>query len=83
MAVVLLSNLVFNKRLLCDVVAGEKETVLNRCLSGRIDVSREILVRGLGRVDEGNPLMQHQIEAQKAAAGLWRNPACQLDFDHC
>lgn len=83
MGVILLSNLVFGKRLLCDVVPGEKETVLNNCLSGRKNIAREILTRGFGRVDENSPLMPFQVEAQKAAAGLWRNPDCRLDFDRC
>lgn len=83
MGSILLGNLVRDKRLLCDVAAGEKETVLNNCLSGKTNVAREILSRGFGWVDTSSPLIGFQLEGQAKAAGLWRNPDCKLDVARC
>lgn len=83
MGAVLLGNLVRDKRLLCDIVPGEKETVLTNCLSGKADVAREILSRGFGRVNENSPLISFQRDGQTKKAGMWRNPDCLVDFDHC
>jgi endonuclease YncB( thermonuclease family) len=83
LAAILLGNLVRGRKLLCTVVPGEKETVLERCGSGNKDVAAEILTKGFGHVGEGSPLAAFQAEGQKTGAGLWRNPDCKLDFDHC
>ena len=83
MASVLLNNLVRGKRLLCDVVAGNKETVLNRCASGNKDVAAEIIAHGLGRAGADDALSSGEELARKKKAGLWANPACALDFATC
>jgi endonuclease YncB( thermonuclease family) len=82
MAVILLGNLVRGKKLLCNAIPGEKETVLRNCQSGVKDVASEIIASGLGKTDaEG--LQSTQQLARKKRAGLWRNPDCTVDFDHC
>jgi hypothetical protein len=80
---ILLGNLVRDKKLLCDIVPGDKEIVLNRCASANKDVAQEILTHGFGRVSDDSPLVAFQLDGQKIGAGLWRNPDCKLDFDKC
>lgn len=82
-AVVLLNNLVRGKRLLCDIRQGEKEILLDRCESGTREIAAEIIGHGLGRAQGDGPLMTVEQLARKKHAGLWRNPDCALDFDHC
>jgi len=36
-----------------------------------------------GRTDAEGPLKSSQELARKKKAGLWNNPACLADFDHC
>jgi endonuclease YncB( thermonuclease family) len=82
-AAILLGNLVRDKKLLCDVISGGKEVVLNRCASGNKDVAGEILSKGFGRVNDDSPLLPFQAESRKNGNGLWRDPNCKLDFDKC
>lgn len=82
-AAVLLGNLVRGKRLLCDLASGDKENVLDRCESGTRDVAAEILASGLGRTDAEGILRTAQELARRRQAGLWKNPQCVIDFDHC
>lgn len=83
LAGILLGNLVRGKRLLCDVAAGEKETVLNRCQSGLRNIASEIVVNGFGRADGDGALASTEELARSKQTGLWRNPDCVADFDHC
>jgi endonuclease YncB( thermonuclease family) len=83
MAGILLGNLVRSKRLLCDVAAGARETVLSRCQSSTKDVAAEIVANGYGRADGEGSLASIEELARTNRAGLWRNPDCVIDFDHC
>lgn len=83
MAAIFLGNLVRGKRLLCDVAAGEKETVLGRCQSGMRNLASEIVASGFGRADGDGALATIEELARTNRSGLWRNPACVTDFDHC
>ena len=82
-AAIFLGNLVRGKRLLCDVATGEKETVLGRCQSGTRNVASEIVANGFGRADSDGPLATLEELARTNRSGLWRNPDCVADFDHC
>jgi endonuclease YncB( thermonuclease family) len=83
MAGIFLGNLVRGKRLLCDVAAGAKETVLTRCQTATKDLAVEIVANGYGRADTDGLLTSTEELARSKRAGLWRNPDCVLDFDHC
>jgi endonuclease YncB( thermonuclease family) len=83
LAGVLLGNLVRSTRLLCEVAPSASETVLRRCRSGTKDVAREIVAAGFGRADGDSTLTGVEALARSNKAGLWRNPACLSDFDHC
>lgn len=83
MAAILLGNLVRSRRLLCDVVASDKETILSRCQSGTKDVASEIVGNGFGRADSDGTLDSTEQLARTKRSGLWRNPDCLVDFDHC
>lgn len=83
MAGIFLGNLVRGKRLLCDVAAGDRETVLSRCQSSTKDVAAEIVANGYGRADTDGPLASMEQLARIKRAGLWRNSDCVVDFDHC
>jgi endonuclease YncB( thermonuclease family) len=83
MAGIFLGNLVRGKRLLCDVTAGAGETVLDRCQSTTKDLAAEIVANGYGRADGDGSLATMEELARTKRAGLWRNPDCIVDFDHC
>lgn len=83
LAGVLLGNLVRNTRLLCNVTPSGTETVLGRCQSRTKDIAREIVAAGFGRADGDSTLASIEALARSDKAGLWRNPACLADFDHC
>ncbi|MBL0370546.1 hypothetical protein JJB09_00765 [Rhizobium sp. KVB221] len=83
MAAINLGNLVRGNRLLCDVTADDKETILSNCLSKTRNIGTEIVARGYGRADGEGPLAEIQLDAQRNGSGLWRNPACKIDFDNC
>jgi endonuclease YncB( thermonuclease family) len=83
LAGIFLGNLVRGKRLLCDVVAGDKETVLGRCQSGLRNIAAEIVAKGFGRADGDDALTSTEELARSKQVGLWRNPDCVADFDHC
>ena len=83
MAAILLSNLVRGKRLLCDIAPGPKATTLNDCQSGAKNIAAEIISNGLARTDAAGLLQTAQDLARKKRTGLWRNPDCAIDFDHC
>ncbi len=82
-AAILLGNLVRGKRLLCDVIYGEKETTLSRCLSGKTDIAGEVVAEGFGQAESGSPLKEAEERARASRLGVWRNPDCIDDFDHC
>lgn len=82
-AAIFLGNLVRSKRMLCDVVAGGKVTILRRCQTGRRDIAAEIVGSGFGRTEGGGPISTTEQLARKKRSGLWRNPDCLLDFDRC
>ena len=84
MASIFLGNLVRGKRLLCDLSQAGNRVVLSHCVIGSRDVAAAILNQGFGKAEGDEALVAIQAEAQKAAAkGLWRNPKCIADFDHC
>lgn len=84
MAAIFLGNLVRGKRLLCDVVQGEKKMKLSHCVIGSRDVAAAIISQGYGMAVNDQTLLSAQAAAQKLAAkGLWRNPQCSTDFDNC
>lgn len=83
LAGILLGNLVRSTRLLCEVAPSTSETVLKRCQSRSKDVAREIIAAGFGRADGDSTLESVEALARTNKAGLWRNPACLADFDHC
>lgn len=80
---ILLGNLVRSTRLLCDITPSGAETVLQRCQSRSRDIAKEILAAGFGRADGDSTLASIEALARSNKAGLWRNPACLADFDHC
>lgn len=82
-AAVLLGNLVRGKRLLCEVVPGEKFTTLRRCQSGRRDIAAEIVSNGFGRSKDDDTMITIEQLARRNHSGIWRNPACIADFDRC
>jgi endonuclease YncB( thermonuclease family) len=84
MASIFLGNLVRSKRMLCDVGPAGATVLLSRCVIGSHDVSLAIIANGYGMAEADKGLLAAQVEAQKAARlGLWRNPLCTTDFDHC
>jgi len=83
LAGILLGNLIRSTRLLCEAVPSPSETVLKRCQSGTKDVAREIVATGFGRADGDGTLTSVEALARANKVGLWRNPACLADFDHC
>lgn len=84
MASIFLGNLVRGKRLLCDVVQGEKKMTLSNCVIGSRDVASAIVSQGYGMAQGDETLLSVQSDAQRLAAkGLWRNPKCAADFDNC
>jgi endonuclease YncB( thermonuclease family) len=84
MASIFLGNLVRGKRMLCDIVQGEKKMTLSHCVIGQRDVAAAIVSQGYGMAANDDTLLSVQADAQNLAAkGLWRNPKCAADFDTC
>jgi endonuclease YncB( thermonuclease family) len=46
-------------------------------------IAFEIIKNGYARALPGSGLEEAQSLAQRAGEGIWRNPACLADFDHC
>lgn len=84
MSSIFLGNMVRGKRLLCEVSQSGTKILLRHCLVGTRDLASDIVSQGYGKAEGDAELGAIQAEAVKAAAqGLWRNPLCTNDFDHC
>jgi endonuclease YncB( thermonuclease family) len=81
--IAMLNFLVRGNRLLCQVSPSPSEIVLTDCVVGPRDITSEIVASGLARVDGDQDLKSVELLARRKREGLWRNPACMIDFDHC
>lgn len=84
MASIFLGNMVRGKRLLCELSQSGTRIMMRNCAIGTHDLASAIITQGYGKAEGDAVLGTIQAEAIKAAAqGLWRNPLCTTDFDHC
>jgi endonuclease YncB( thermonuclease family) len=82
-AAIFLGNLIRGRRLLCPTDPLSKEVDANTCMVGTNAIAFEIIKNGYARALPGSGLEEAQSLAQRAGEGIWRNPACLADFDHC
>lgn len=83
MSAIYFGNLVRGKRVLCNEEIVGDTHLLSACQVGPHRIAEAVIAAGFGVAVDDAALSLLEAKARQDGKGLWRDPGCEADFDHC